>query len=276
MMNHHPSYIGVLLTFARNSLVREMSFRGNFVLHSIAATMWTAMNLLFYILIFKYTDEIGKDTGWGKYPYFVFLATTMIINSLMEAFIMPNAQEFSEQIRTGRLDFAMCKPIDTQFLISLHRVNWASLSNFAFGTCLMFWSLTRLNDSPAWAQVALYPLYVLCGVGILYSVMITLAASSVWMVRNQSLGDFFFYITTFSRYPMEIYRGSFGLPLQKFFTFVFPILIAINVPARLMARPLSPAEWRLAVFTIFATAACLAVSRSVFKGSLKHYRSASS
>jgi ABC-2 type transport system permease protein len=266
----------VLVTFARNSLVREMSFRGNFLLQSVAAMMWTVMNLLFYILIFEFTDEIGKDTGWAKFPFFIFLATTMMVNSLMQTFVMPNAQEFSELIRTGRLDFAMCKPIDTQFLISLHRLNWSSLSNFIFGACLMIWSLTRLEEAPNLVQIALYPLYVLCGVGILYSVMITLAAASVWMVRNQSLADFFFYITTFSRYPMEIYRGPLGWPLQWFFTFLFPILIAINVPARLMAKPLQPAEWYLTLFAVFATAACLTISRGVFKAALKRYRSASS
>ena len=34
---------------------------------------------------------------------------------------MPNCEEFSELIRTGGLDFALLKPIDTQFLISLHK-----------------------------------------------------------------------------------------------------------------------------------------------------------
>ena len=49
----------------------------------------------------------------------MFLATTLFINSLVQAFFMPNAEEFSELIRTGELDFALLKPIDTQFLISL-------------------------------------------------------------------------------------------------------------------------------------------------------------
>ena len=75
---------------------------------------------------------------------------------------------------------------------------------------------------------------------------------------------------------MEIYRGPLGWPLQWFFTFLFPILIAINVPARLMAKPLRSTEWYLTVFALVATAACLAVSRAVFKVSLKQYRSASS
>ena len=57
----------------------------------------------------------------------------------------------------------------------------------------------------------LYPLYILCGVAILYSLMIALAATSVWLGRNQTLYDFWFYITNFSRYPMEIYDGPIGI-----------------------------------------------------------------
>ncbi len=34
---------------------------------------------------------------------------------------MPNTEEFSELIRTGGLDFALTKPMDTQFLVSLTR-----------------------------------------------------------------------------------------------------------------------------------------------------------
>ena len=56
----------------------------------------------------------------------------------------------------------------------------------------------------------LYPIYVVLGTLIMYSVMITLAATSVWLGRNQSLYDFWFYITNFARYPMEIYHGPIG------------------------------------------------------------------
>ena len=62
----------------------------------------------------------------------------------------------------------------------------------------------------AWCRSLLYPLYVLCGVAIYYSLMIALAATSVWLGRNQTLYDFWFYITNFSRYPMEIYSGTLG------------------------------------------------------------------
>src|SRR3954452_11274727 len=108
-----PSYAAVFGTFLRNSLVREMTFRANFIIECLSSVTWTGMNLGFYLLIFEHTDKFGL--GWGRWEFFVFLATTMIVNSIVQAFFMPNCEEVSELIRTGGLDFAMLKPIDTQF-----------------------------------------------------------------------------------------------------------------------------------------------------------------
>jgi ABC-2 type transport system permease protein len=271
-----PAYHRVFATFARNSLVRDMTFRANFIIESISSLSWMFMNLGFYLLIFQYTTMIGAGTGWGKYQFFVFLSTTLFINSLVQAFFMPNAEEFSEQVRTGGLDFALLKPIDTQFLISLAKVDWSSLSNFVFATVLMGYSLAQLEYLPGVTQVLLYPVYVLCGVAILYSLMIALASTSIWLGRNQNLYDFWFYITNFSRYPMEIYRGPFGTPLRRLFTFLIPVLVVVNVPARLLALPFDADNWWLALFTLAATAGSLLVSRWLFLRALVSYRSASS
>ncbi len=281
----HPNYLGVFLTFARNSLVRDMMFRANFLIESVSSLSWAIMNVGLYWIIFEHTTSIGRDTGWGKYEFFVFMGTTWIINSLMQTFFMPNSEEFSELIRTGGLDFAMLKPIDTQFLISLRKVSWSSLANLLLGIALLVISLAHLanrTENP-WrfssSLLVLYPLYIACGVAILYSLMISLAATSVWLGRNQTLYDFWFYITNFSRYPMEIYSRGWGLPLLFIFTFVVPVLVVVNVPARLLAQPLTPRaawEWPLAGFTLLITCASLAFSRWVFKKALLSYRSASS
>jgi ABC-2 type transport system permease protein len=279
----HPSYWQVFLTFARNSLVRDMTFRANFLVQCVSASSWAAMNIGFYILIFQYTPEIGLNTGWGRNEFFVFLATTWFVNSLVQAFFMPNMEEFSELIRTGNLDFALLKPIDTQFLISFQKVEWSSLSNFVMGAILLTHSLLQLSTDSTfqleWVSVLLYPLYVLCGVAILYSLMVALAATSIWLGRNQSLYDFWFYITNFSRYPMEIYLDGWGWPLGFIFTFVVPVLVVVNIPARLLAQPLSPRawwEWPLIAFALLATAGSLLASRWVFARALRSYRSASS
>src|SRR6185503_8053115 len=243
------SYLSVFLTFAKNSLVRNMMFRANFIIECVSSITWTMMNLGFYLLIFRYTTSIGSNTGWGQWEFFAFLATTMLINSLVQAFFMPNCEDISELIRTGGLDFALLKPIDTQFLISLEKIDWSSLANFLAGLVLLAVSLMHMTTRPEHPlvvtpiMIVLYVFYVLCGVAILYSLMISLSATSIWLGQNRSLYDFWFYITNFSRYPMEIYSGPWGTPLRHMFTWFIPILIVVNVPARLLAKPLAVENW---------------------------------
>jgi ABC-2 type transport system permease protein len=272
-MTERAPYFRVLATFARNSLVRDMTYRGNFLIEAVTSLTWMLMNLGFYLLVFQYAQDIG---GWTRPQYFVFVATTIIINSLVQALFMPNTEELSELIRTGGLDFALLKPIDTQFLVSLRRIEWSPLANLIVAGALVVYSLSWLGHWPGVAQCLLYLLYVGCGVAILYSLMIVLAAVSVWLGRNQSLYDFWFYITNFSRYPMEIYAGDIGTPLRIVFTYVVPVLIVVNVPARMLAHTLEAQQWGLAAFALAATAAALVASRWLFQRAIAHYRSASS
>jgi ABC-2 type transport system permease protein len=258
-MNQLLLYPQLFFTFARNSLIRDMTFRTNFLIEVVSSIGWMAMNLGFYLLVYSYTSSIE---GWGKYEFFVFIATTMFINSIVQALFMPNAQEMSEMVRTGGLDFALLKPIDTQFLLSLRKINWSSLGNFVVAIAVLAYAVRHIDQSQfTWVQYALYPFYLLCGVLILYSIMISLAATSIWLGRNQTLYDFWFYITNFSRYPMEIYSGNvLGITLQTVFTFIIPVLLVINVPARMMAKPLTSEYAILAAVAFVATVMCLVVS----------------
>ena len=280
-----PNYRKVFFTFARNSLVRDMTFRTNFLLQCVSSIGWTAMNVGFYMIIFQFTPSIGEGTGWDREKFFLFIATTWFINSLVQAFFMPNAQEFSELIRTGGLDFALLKPIDTQFLISFRRIEWSSLSNFFAGLVIAAYALWGLATRevnpmvPSLGSLTLYVIFVICGVVMMYSLMICLSATSIWLGRNQSLYNFWFYITNFSRYPMEIYNRGWGVPLYGFFTFVIPILLVVNVPARILAKPISPRtswDWQMIGIALVATLGSVVFSRWVFRKALGSYRSASS
>jgi len=272
-------YLRVLATFARNSLIRDMTFRVNFLINVASSISWVLMNLGFYLLVFRFAPSIGARTGWEQWPFFAFLATGLLINSAVHALFMVNADELSELIRTGNLDFVLLRPIDTQFVVSLTRIDWSALGNFCVGLVLLGTALVRMNYVPGVLECLLYAFFVVCGVAIYYSLMIALAASSVWLGRNLSLLDFWFYITTFARYPMEIYQGRFGTPLRAAFTWVIPVLVVVNVPARLLVqsvRPSTASDWFLAAFTVAAAVASLVASRMVFQAALRSYRSSGS
>lgn len=269
----HPNYARVLLTFLRNSLVREMAFRWNFVIEFITTAFWFSAQIVMFDLIYGNVKEVN---GWNRYEFFAFMATGMTINMLIEVFFMPNCANFSELIRTGNLDFVLLKPIDTQFLVSFEKVDLGSLGNFLLSGSLLGYALYHLDRPIGVTQVAMYVGLIAVGVAFFYSLMITLASTSIWFGRNQGLYDFWFYITIFARYPRDIYGGTPSADLFRLiFSFVLPILLVVTIPAQVVVQKVLQPSWISGV-TAVAAVLGLFLSRQVFQWSLRSYRSASS
>ena len=274
-----PNYRRVWLTFARNSLVREMTFRGNFLITVVTRAFWFCAQITLFKIIFLNVSRITID--WNEYQYFAFMATGMLINALVEALFMPNMANFSELIRTGNLDFALLKPIDTQFLISFEKMDLAMLNQILLSVGLLIYAISNLPTGTevrvTIGSVALYVLFIVVGVTILYSLMISLASTAIWFGRNQGLYDFWFYITVFARYPRSIYQTATpaGDVIRFVFTFILPILVVVTVPSRVLLNTLGNQSW-LAGIGLAAAGIGLVVSRMIFTWSLRSYRSASS
>lgn len=270
-------YVRVFGTFLRNALIREMMFKANFLIQIVTRALWFFAQVALFQIIYREVDFIS---GWTQDQFFAFMATGMLINGIVETFFMPNCANLSEQIRTGRLDFALVKPLDTQFMVSLERVNLAMFSQIALALVLLGVSLSNMSTPVSLTQLLLYALYVGVGVAFFYSMMIVTACTSIFLGRNQGLYDFWFYITVFARYPRGIYDGrddsrfEAGEMLQFGFSFLVPILLVVTVPARIIVGTLEEKSW--AIIALCGALAGLAVSRFVFRFSLNHYRSASS
>lgn len=277
MRSTRAHYCRVLATFFRNSLVREMTFRGNFLITVLTRSFWFAAQVTLFEIIYRNVEAINE---WSREQYFAFMATAMLINAIVETFFMPNCANFSELIRTGNLDFALLKPIDTQFLISFEKIDLANLTQLFLAAALLGYALRRIGEPIGLMHAVIYLLLIVVGVMFFYSLMIALASTSIWFGRNQGLYDFWFYITVFARYPRSIYSGvdptrfEAGEVLQFAFSYIVPILLVVTVPAQaLLSMALDP---RLVVFLLAGAVVGLLASRWVFEWSLRRYRSASS
>lgn len=253
-----------------------MSFRGNFFITAITRAIWFAAQLVLFEIIYRAVPDIN---GWTRPEYFVFMGTGMLVNSVIEAFLMPNCARFSELIRTGDLDFALLKPIDPQFLISLERVELPNLSQGMLALGLIGYSFSQLGTLPTVGGVTAWMLLVITAVVFYYSLMIALAATSVFFVRNTGLYDFWFYVTVFGRYPRAIYesaatRSGLAEGILVGFSFVIPILLVVTVPARVMLG--KSTEPMFLVLTPLLTLIMAFASRRIFVWALSRYRSASS
>jgi ABC-2 type transport system permease protein len=268
-----PDYYRVWLTFLRNSFLREFSFRSNFIINIITRAFWFVSQLLFYEIIYT---NVPMVAGWTRAEYFGFMATTMLVNSMVETFFMPNCAQLSEHIRKGTLDFALVKPIDTQFLISFERINLPMLFQSGIALVLLGYSLQGIEHLPSLVNVISYIGLIGVATVFFYSLMIALASTSVWFGRNTGLYDFWFYVTIFARYPSDIYSGSPIAEMLRFvFSYILPILVVMTIPARLIVSKTLEPNWMTGC-VVLTTAVAFFVSRRIFQWSLSNYRSASS
>jgi ABC-2 type transport system permease protein len=266
-------YLRLLGSLGRYTLARELAFRGNFLVKVSVEVLWLAILLAFYRTVFAKTAVIAD---WTEPQYLFFVGSFFALNGLIETLFLSNCDEFAELVRTGDLDVLLLRPIDEQFLITCRRVDWSTAPNVLMGAALMGFALHDLGWHVDLPQVMGFLVLFGCGVAIAYSFMVALTATSVWLVRNQGLMEMWWLFSSLARYPKEIFAGTWAEGIGRFFTYVLPILLVVNVPARVMVKPLGPDQRWIIGFTLLATAAALWASRRVFQRALRSYRSASS
>lgn len=266
----HAGYGRILLRFWSNSLIREMTFRGHFLVKVVSELIWVALLLVFVKVIFSKTPHVG---GWTEEQYLFLIGTHMLVTSLFEAFFFTNCWRISHLVRNGDLDFVLLRPVSAQFLLSFERVDYSALANVPVGIALCVYSLIAQGQTITPTQVGLFVLLIAAGVLILYSLLFMFAITSVWLIRQTGIDHLWFYTVSLARYPAEIYERFAGGVLWFSLVFIFPILMVSNLPANVMVRSFQPF---MVAYVVGSGFVLLATSTFVFRFALRFYRSASS
>src|SRR5437667_9533717 len=238
-------YFEIYSSMLRNSLIREMSFKANFLLWMIVEILWFCGQILFFSIIFGQVNRIGD---WSKWEVVLLVGTHQIIAQRFQAFFFVNVANIPELVRTGRLDSLLVLPIDSQFAVSSKQFGLDSVVNAALGGVVVVVSLTRLGVVPEPLHILLYLVAIGFGIAIHYSIMLNLAAVSFWIVRAQGLVYGYFNFLNIARYPDVIFPRIF----RFIFGWIVPVIIIANIPARLLIKPLSQPTWLMAHLVIAA------------------------
>lgn len=260
-------YLAIYAALWKNSVVREMGFKTNFLLWIVVELLWFALQITFIVVIYSHTDRIGD---WSKWQVVLLIGASHFIQQIFQAFFLSNCTQISEYIRTGKLDFMLLLPINTRFIVSLRHVDLGGFVNALSATAVMVYSARQLHLAPSAAQIAGFLFLVVTGVLIHYSLMFLLASVSFWTVRAQGIVWGYYSLFNIARLPDAAFRGFF----KGFFTFVIPMLLVANVPAKLLVNKLS-SPWEM-LLMLGMSCVCLLISELGWRFSLTHYTSASS
>jgi ABC-2 type transport system permease protein len=261
-------YAEVYWLMVRNSLVREMSFKANFILWMVVELLWFGGQIVFIEVLFQYVNRIGD---WSKWEVVALIGTHQLVGQIFQAFFYVNLANLPELVRTGKLDLMLLLPVDAQFAVSTRQFGMDNIVNAFVGIGIVTFSLIRLGITPHFYQILLYAAAVALGVAVHYSIMFSLATMSFWIVRAQGLIYGYFNVFNIGRYPDVVFHGLF----RRIFTTAIPVILVANVPARILTRAWETPVWGL--LNLFAaTAFIVLASRCFWRFALRRYSSASS
>src|SRR3981081_2503124 len=246
----------------RNSLIREMSFKANFLLWMIVEVLWFCGQIVFFSIIFANVDRIGD---WTKWEVVLLIGTHQIIAELFQAFFFVNVANIPELVRTGNLDSLLVLPVDSQFAVSTRQFGLDSVINAALGGVVVCFSLGRLGIVPGPMSILLYLCALVFGIAVHYSIMLSLAAVSFWIIRAQGLVYGYFNFLNIARYPDVIYPRLF----RFIFGWIIPVVIVANIPARLLIKSLGQPVQLMAQLVIASTI-IFCLSRAFWRFALQH------
>ena len=250
----------------KNSVIREMSFKANFLMWIVTELLWFGLQLTFITVIYSHTNHIGD---WSKWEVILLIGASHFIQQLFQTFFLTNCAELSELIRTGRLDFMLLLPVSTRFIISLRKVDLGGFVNGASAVAVMVYALRQLHLVPSAAEIFAFFVFVVAGILIHYSLMFLLATISFFTVRAQGIVWGYYSMFNIARLPDAAFRGFF----KVFFTFAIPMILVSNVPAKILIEKLrSPFEMVLLLAMMLI---CFALSQIGWRVALRHYTSAS-
>ncbi len=255
----------VWLANARASIVREMEFRGNFVIGIFRQLLWLGAFMLMINVIFQNTSSLS---GWNQYEVLTVLALSRIVESLMGIIFVDNIIGISDRVQKGTFDYILTKPLPLQFATFFNRVSFQSLGNSLAGIVLL--GYVAFNYEPVtWYNIFLAAFIAFLGVTIYYSLLVTVASLVFYIERLQTLWGFSNLFSEPLTVPFDIFPAAPRIVM----TYLIPIAFVVFVPAQAVVGRLQFIYIPIAIGIAFLF---LTIANLAWRTGLRRYTSASS
>jgi ABC-2 type transport system permease protein len=178
-------------------------------------------------------------------------------------------QRVVEDVREGRLDFALTKPADAQVLVSVRDVRLWQLTDVLVGVVVLLFALIQIGEAVSVGELASFVGVLAVGLVSIYCFWLMLASASFWLVRMNEVQELFEGVYRAGQYPVGIYPGwlKYGL------TFLVPLAFAVTVPSEAVTGRLT---WQAVAVAGASALALMAFSRWFWRRGLRRYNGASS
>ncbi len=259
-------YLKVYKKFLHTSLASELEYKTNILVDLITAILSLVGSIFLLSIFFQNSGYIG---GWQFEQALIIQAIYTILNGITNTWFNPNLTEIVKHIREGTLDFVLLKPIDSQFFISLKKINPSGFLEIMLGFLLLFYCIriNQINLNLSFLTLSL--ITISCSICILYSLWFFISTTTIWFVKTWNAIEVLRSFLYIGRFPLN----SFSFSLRIFFSVFIPIAFITTIPSEVFLG--LSVLWKIILEVIVATV-FLITSRKLWLFALKFYSSASS
>jgi viologen exporter family transport system permease protein len=255
----------IALLHLRVGVMTDLQYRVNFALQVLQSLLQLTVGLVVLALVYSHTTELN---GWSQSELLAVLGVQIVVGGFIRALIQPNMMRLTEEVRDGKLDHALTKPVDAQMLVSVRQVEiWQAVDVLAGGAVIAV-ALVRLEGNLGLLDVLGFAVALVFGAVLLYCFWMLLATLAFWVVNLWHLPDLFEGVFQTGRWPVGIYPTwlRFGV------TFLVPIAFAVTVPAEAVTARL---EWQTLAFAAGLALVFFVLTRWFWRFGLRNYTGAS-
>jgi viologen exporter family transport system permease protein len=255
----------IALLHLRVGVMTDLQYRMNFALQVLQSLLSLGVGLVVLALVYSHTTELN---GWSESELLAVLGVQIAVGGFIRALIQPNMMRLTEEVRDGKLDYALTKPVDAQMLVSVRQVEIWQAVDVLTGGAVIAVALVRLEGHLGLFDVLGFGAALVFGAVLLYCFWMLLATLAFWVVNLWHLPDLFEGVFQTGRWPVGIYPTwlRFGV------TFLVPIAFAVTVPAEAVTSRL---DWQTLVFAAALAVLFFAVTRWFWRFGLRNYSGAS-
>ena len=243
-----------------------MEYKTNILIDLITAILSLVGSIFLLSIFFQNNGYIG---GWEFEQALIIQAIYTILNGITNTWFNPNLTEIVKHIREGTLDFVLLKPIDSQFFISLKKINPSGFLEIMLGFFLLFFCIRINQINLNLSFLTLTVMTLTCSICILYSLWFFISTTTFWFVKTWNAIEVLRSFLYIGRFPLN----SFSFSLRIFFSVFIPIAFITTIPSEVF---LGLSQFWKILLEVIVACVFLITSRKFWLFALKFYTSASS
>jgi len=217
-------YLKVYTKFLHTSLASELEYKTNILIDLVTAILSLIGSIFLLSIFFQNNSIIG---GWQFEQALIIQGIYTILNGITNTWFNPNLTEIVKHIREGTLDFVLLKPIDSQFFISLKKINPSGLLEIILGFCLLLFCVRINQINLDLGFLTLFSITLICSISILYSLWFFISTTTIWFVKTWNATEVLRSFLYIGRFPLN----SFSFSLRIFFSVFIPIAFITTIPS---------------------------------------------